>query len=298
VSDAGTGVTTIYDGTGAPFPVAGNHTVIDIAATPGQKGPSTPTGQVFNSTADGFQITAGGVTAKSAFIFVTTQGTISGWAPTVAGADSSVIAVDNSANNAAYTGVALSNTGTDDLLYAANFRNGSVDVFDQNWNMVNSFTDRDLPPGYAPFNVAVIDGNLYVSFAKRNPTGPGDDPGLGHGFVDKFDLQGNLLDRVASRGTLDSPWGMAIAPDSFGKLAGDLLVGNFGDGTINVFDQKTDRFLGKLRGEDGRPLQNDKLWTITPGNGGNGGSANRLYFTAGIGDEQHGLFGSIAPTTS
>jgi uncharacterized protein (TIGR03118 family) len=117
VSDAGTGVTTIYDGTGAPFPVAGNHTVIDIAATPGQKGPSTPTGQVFNSTADGFQITAGGVTAKSAFIFVTTQGTISGWAPTVAGADSSVIAVDNSANNAAYTGVALSNTGTDDLLY-------------------------------------------------------------------------------------------------------------------------------------------------------------------------------------
>jgi uncharacterized protein (TIGR03118 family) len=147
--------------------------------------------------------------------------------------------------------------------------------------MVNSFTDRDLPPGYAPFNVAVIDGNLYVSFAKRNPTGPGDDPGLGHGFVDKFDLQGNLLDRVASRGTLDSPWGMAIAPDSFGKLAGDLLVGNFGDGTINVFDQKTDRFLGKLRGEDGRPLQNDKLWTITPGNYIGSSSMASSYGAAG-----------------
>src|SRR3954471_7419302 len=130
VSDAGTGVTTIYDGTGAPVAAAG-HTVVDIASDP--SGHSTPTGQVFNATTNGFQIAADGVPAKSAFIFVTTQGTISGWAPTVAGGATSVIAIDNSANGAAYTGVTMSSTGQDYMLYAADFRQGPVDVFDQNW---------------------------------------------------------------------------------------------------------------------------------------------------------------------
>jgi uncharacterized protein (TIGR03118 family) len=297
VSDAGAGVTTIYKGDGTAFPVA-DHTVIDIAGVPGQAGNGTPTGQVFNTTT-GFQISADGVTAKSSFIFVTTQGTISGWAPTVAGGNSSVIVVDKSSDSA-YTGIALSDTGQADLLYAANFRSGNVDVFDQNWKQVDSFTDHNLPLDYAPFNVQVLDGSLFVAYAKRNPSGPGDDPGRGHGFVDKFDLQGHLLDRVASRGPLDSPWGMAIAPPSFGELAGDLLVGNFGDGTINIFDPNTDHFLGKLLGSDGKPLQNDKLWSITPGNGASptGGDANKLYFTAGVGNEQHGLFGSIAPSAA
>jgi uncharacterized protein (TIGR03118 family) len=292
VSDAGAGVTTIYNSTGTPVAAAG-HTVIDIAA--GSADHSTPTGQAFNSTASGFQITADGVTAKSAFIFVTAQGTISGWASTVAGGETSVIAVDKSADGAAYTGVTLSNTGENDLLYAANFRNGTVDVFDQSWKQVDCITNPCLPEGYAPFNVKVLDGALYVTYAQRNPSGPGDVPGKGHGFVDKFDLQGHLIERVASRGALDSPWGLAIAPSSFGKFAGDLLVGNFGDGTINVYDFESDHFLGKLRDSDGNPIQNDKLWEITTGNGGTAGATDTLYFTAGIGDEKHGLFGSISP---
>jgi uncharacterized protein (TIGR03118 family) len=184
VSDAGTGVTTIYDGEGSPVAAAG-HTVIDIAKD--SSGHSTPTGQTFNSTTNGFQISADGVTAKSAFIFVTTQGTISGWAPTVGGGATSVIAVDKSSDGAAYTGVTLSGTGENDRLYAANFRNGTVDVFDQSWKQIGSISDSHLPDGYAPFNVKVLDGSLYVTYAQKNPSGPGDVPGKGHGFAGPFD---------------------------------------------------------------------------------------------------------------
>ncbi|HEY8290787.1 MAG TPA: TIGR03118 family protein [Acetobacteraceae bacterium] len=296
VSDNGTGVATIYNGTGANVIVAG-HMAITIAPPDGQPGPSAPTGQVFSNTT-GFDVSQGGVTAPSVFIFDTEDGTISGWNPTV-NSGSSVLAVDNSdgGDGAVYKGLTMVQTGGGPLLYAANFRAGTVDVFDQTFTEVNRFTDPFVPDGYAPFNVHNLDGRLFVTFALQDDAKHDDVAGAHHGFVDEFSTDGKLLDRISSGGPLNSPWGMAIAPASFGRLAGDLLVGNFGDGTINAFDLSTDTFAGKLRGADGKPISIQDLWTITPGNGGSAGDPSKLYFTAGLQDEQHGLFGSLSPTT-
>jgi uncharacterized protein (TIGR03118 family) len=295
VSDNGTGLTTIHDGSGNIVPVAG-HDAITIAAPAGVD-TATPTGQVFNIAGSGFDVTANGVTAPSVFLFATEDGTISGWAPTV-DSSSSVIAVDNSngGNGAVYKGLAIGTTDQGTFLYAANFSNGTVDVFDSNFKQVNSFTDPNLPSGYAPFNVQVLDNKLYVSFALQNAAKHDDVAGPGHGFVDTFDLNGHMLDRVASRGVLNSPWGLDIAPQGFGQFSDDLLVGNFGDGTIDAFDPKTDRFLGQLLGSDGNPLQIQDLWALTNGTGSQGTNASAVYFTAGGQDEQHGIFGSLAAT--
>jgi uncharacterized protein (TIGR03118 family) len=294
VSDNGTGVTTIYTGAGTPVTVAG-HEAITIATPPGQTSPATPTGDVFNIAGTGFNVSSGGVTGSSVFMFATEDGTISGWNPNV-NSGSSILAVDNSqgGTGAVYKGLAIGQTEDGTFLYAANFRNGTVDVFDQNFNQVNSFTDRHLPAGYAPFNVQVLDDHLFVTFALQDDAKHDDVAGPGHGFVDEFDLQGHLLDRVASRGPLDSPWGLAIAPSGFGEFANDLLVGNFGDGTINVFDPKNDRFLGKLLGSDGAPITIGDLWALIPGTGNAGTDPNKIYFTAGVQNEAHGLFGSLA----
>jgi uncharacterized protein (TIGR03118 family) len=181
-------------------------------------------------------------------------------------------------------------------LYAANFSHGTVDMFDKHFNQIGSFTDPSLPDGYAPFNVQVLDGTLFVTFAKQDDMKHDDVAGVGNGFVDAFDLNGNMLGRVGSGGMLDSPWGLAIAPSSFGSIAGDLLVGNFGDGHINVFDQNTDNFLGQLEGAQGKPITIDGLWSLTPGNGGSAGNPNTIYFTAGPNSEQDGLFGSLSPS--
>ena len=299
ISDAGSGVTTIYNAAGVAVAVGGQttpvvipgHTAVTIAAAPGQIGPSHPTGQVFNTGAPGFTITEGGKIASSAFIFATTNGTISGWAPSVDRA-SSVLAVDHSAAGAEYTGLTMLNGPTGTLLYAADFHGGKIEVFNSAFTRVNSFTDTSLPHGYAPFNVQALGGNVFVTFALQDPAGKFDVPGAHHGFVDEFDAQGHLIQRIASRGPLDSPWGLAIAPASFGKLAGDLLVGNFGDGTIDAFNLTTDKFDGKLLGCNDKPLVIEDLWGLIPGNGGD---ANTIYFTAGGPNAVHGLFGSLAP---
>jgi uncharacterized protein (TIGR03118 family) len=294
VSDNGTGVTTIYNGAGQPITVTGGHSVITIAAPPGEEGPSAPTGQVFNVAGSGFNITSNGVTGSSVFIFATEDGTISGWNPNV-DAGSSVLAVDNSNGGAGavYKGLAIAQTDDGTRLFAANFRNGTVDVFDQNFTQVDSFTDRHLPAGYAPFNVQVLDNHLFVTFALQDADKHDDVAGKGHGFVDEFDLDGHLLHRVASRGPLDSPWGLAIAPSDFGKFSNDLLVGNFGDGTINVFDPKSDHFLGKLLDANGKPIAIGDLWALIPGNG-SASDPSKIYFTAGVQNEAHGLFGTLA----
>jgi uncharacterized protein (TIGR03118 family) len=298
ISTNGSGVVSIYNGSGQPVPVAG-HAAITVAAPAGQATPSAPTGTVFNLSNAGFEISSHGTTAPSVFLFATEDGTISGWNPTVDSA-STVIAVDNSngGNGAVYKGLAIGTTNQGTFLYAANFRNGTVDVFDSKFKQVNSFTDPNLPKGYAPFNVQVLDNKLFVTYALQDSQKHDDVAGPGHGFVDEFSLNGDLMARVATRGVLNSPWGLDIAPKQFGPFAGDLLVGNFGDGSINAYDLKTDQYVGQLLGGDGNPLQIQDLWSLTNGNGGSAGDPNKVYFTAGLQDEQHGLFGSLSLATS
>ncbi len=279
---------------------------VTIAVPPGQKpGTAAPTGQAFNSFAahGAFTLSDG---SPALFLFATEDGTISGW--NKAAGTQSVIAVDESHNpadgseaqgtGAVYKGLAIANSKDGPTLYAANFRHGTVDVYDKNFNLIKQFTDPNLPKGYAPFNVQVLDGKLFVTFALQDTAKHDDVAGAHHGFVDEYDLQGHLLQRVASGGPLNSPWGLAIAPQSFGALAGDLLVGNFGSGTINAFNLKTDHFDGALRGADGKPIAIGDLWSILPGGGGIGGDPKALFFTAGVQNEAHGLFGSITANTA
>lgn len=260
---------------------------------------SAPTGQVFNSFPNAFMLSDG---QPATFLFATEDGTIAGW--NQAAGNTALFPVDNSTNTgegdstlnvgAVYKGLAVGMSDSGPTLYAANFSHGTVDMFDQSFNQIGNLTDPDAPSGFAPFNVQVLDGKLYVTFAQQDDMKHDDVAGAGNGFVDAFDLNGNMLGRVGSGGTLNSPWGLAIAPSSFGNFAGDLLVGNFGDGTINAFNQNTGQFLGQLTGSDGNPVTIDGLWSLTPGNGGSGGNPNNIYFTAGPAGETEGLFGSLS----
>ena len=188
------------------------------------------------------------------------------------------------------------------FLYATDFHNGAVDIFDSSFHAVTipgAFTDPSLPPGFAPFGIQNIGGTIYVTYALQDDDAEDDVAGGGHGFVDAFDLDGNLLRRVASRGRLNSPWGLAIAPANFGEFSTDLLVGSFGDGHIDAFDleksQGNGEFQqnGQLHGAGGQPLAIDGLWAIAFGNGAAAGPDTTLFFTAGPQEESHGLFGKI-----
>jgi uncharacterized protein (TIGR03118 family) len=292
ISDNGTGLTTVYDGAGNLRVIAG-HSSITIATPPDQTTPATPTGDVFNIAGTGFDITSDGVTASSRFIFATEDGTISGWNPSVNSGSTTVLAVDNSHTGAVYKGLAIGTDADGTFLYATNFSNGTVDVFDSHFQQVNSFTDPKVQKGFAPFGVQVLEDHVFVTFAKQDAEKHDDVAGPGNGYVDEFSMDGQLLNRVATRGHLDSPWGLAIAPSGFGEFANDLLVGNFGDGTIDVFNPHTDQYLGKLDGTDGKPIQIDGLWALMAGNSGTNTDPHSIYFSAGLDGEQHGLFGSL-----
>jgi len=286
VSNNGTGTSTLYNSLGQPFPVA-SPLVVTIPPSPG----ATPTGQVFNG-GSGFALAPG---QPARFIFATEAGTIAGWNPGT-NPTNALIEVDNSASGAVYKGLAIGNNGSGDFLYAANFGNGKIDVFGSSFGaatLAGSFTDPNLPAGYAPFNIQNLNGTLYVTYALVGQGGD-DVPGAGNGIVDAFDTNGNLLKRVVTGGSLNSPWGLALAPAGFGEFGGALLVGNFGDGLINAFNPTTGALLGALRDATNNPIANDGLWGLRFGNGGNGGNVNTLYFTAGLNNEQNGLFGSIA----
>jgi uncharacterized protein (TIGR03118 family) len=251
-------------------------------------GSGTPTGQVFNS---------GGASAFNgdAFLFVSEDGTISGWRGSL-GTNTEILQTGDNAN--VYKGTTEITTGGHSYLLSANFRAGSIDVMKGDTSapsLTGNFTDPNLPANFAPFNIQVLGNRIYVTYALQDAAKHDDSPGAGHGVVSAFDLQGNFLGRVATMGTLNSPWGLAIAPASFKSLAGDLLVGNFGDGTINIFksDPASPGFLGQLAGIDGKPIQIDGLWGLMPGNDGNGGSSDKIYFSAGPNSEANGLFGVI-----
>jgi uncharacterized protein (TIGR03118 family) len=304
VNNNHTGTATVYNIDPQTNATTALPLVVTIAPPKEMSGVTTasPTGIVFNTDPNGFMLNG----MPATFIMDTEDGTISAWN----GGTSTTLKVDNSADpahgdpnvppdegiGAVYKGLAMGTqkNGTT-LLYATNFRHGTVDVFNDQWQQVNSLTDGSLPAGYAPFNAQVLDGHLFVSYAKQDEFKHDDVAGHGHGFVDEFSLAGKLIGRVASNGPLDSPWGMTIAPHDFGKFSGDLLVGNFGDGTISAFNLKNDKFVGKLDGIDGKPITIGDLWALTPGNGGMAGSSGEVFFTSGVQDESAGILGAIAP---
>ena len=279
VSDNGTGHVTLYS------VVGGVPTKLGLTVT--IPGDGSVTGQLFNPGA------GGGAFNGDNFLFVSEDGTVSGWRGTLGtSAETLVPASDN-----VYKGVTYGAPGGLPYVYAANFHTGNIDVFKGNPgnpNLTGNFTDPGLPAGYAPFNIANLNGTLYVAYAQQGP-GKDETDGAGLGFVDQFDLQGNFLGRIASQGPLDAPWGLAIAPSGFGTFGGDLLVGSFGDGSINAYSL-SGLFEGTLDGTTGSALNLDGLWALKFGNGGNGGDPNVLYFSAGPDDESHGLFGAITLT--
>jgi uncharacterized protein (TIGR03118 family) len=295
VSDNGAGVSTLYNGLGQGFPV-GMPLVVTIPAPAGSPAGTTsaPTGVIFNGSG-GFNVSENGTSFSSLFIFDTEDGTISGWNLNFADRTHAVLAVDRSkvGKGAVYKGLATGSNASGTFIFATNFRFGTIEMFDSNFNLVRSFTDHGLPQSYAPFGIQNIGGNLYVTFAKQDPAKHDDVAGAGHGFVDVFDTNGNLIHRLIARGSLNSPWGLALAPADFGQFSNDLLVGNFGDGHINVFDPNTGAALGSLENSGGVPIQIDGLWSLQFGGGPNAGASNELFFTAGIDGEAHGLFGDI-----
>ncbi|HUK92310.1 MAG TPA: TIGR03118 family protein, partial [Blastocatellia bacterium] len=257
ISDNTTGLSTLYNGQGQPFPV-GSPLVVTIPHSAASTGSGTPDGIVFNGTSN-FVVHGGGGSGPAVFLFATEDGTISGWNPT-ANPTNAIIAVDNSSSGAVYKGLAMMTVGSGAFLFATDFHNNAIRMFDGKFNLVSSFTDPSLPPGFAPFGIANIDNNLYVTFALQQPPDNHDDQaGPGNGFVDVFSMGGSLIKRFASNGTLNSPWGIVQAVD-FGEFSNSLLVGNFGDGTINAFDISTGDFLGQLTDTRGIPIFIDGLW--------------------------------------
>jgi uncharacterized protein (TIGR03118 family) len=290
ISDNGTGRSTLYS--------VGTATIPAVFVVPGAGGgQSAPTGMVFNGGAS-FVVTNSTGTSPARFIFASEDGTISGFrgAPIV-------IAVDSSASGAVYKGLAIASTATGDMLYATNFHAGTVEVFDGHFTAVQlagAFTDPTLPAGYAPFGIQNIGGIIYVTYALQDADAHDDVAGEGHGFVNAFDTNGNLIRRVASRDNLNSPWGLALAPADFGAFSNDLLVGNFGDGRVHAFDPATldgngeFQHRGTLLSAAGGPLAIDGLWALSFGKGpAANGPTNTLFFTAGPDGEQHGLFGTL-----
>ncbi|MBV9610240.1 MAG: TIGR03118 family protein [Acidobacteria bacterium] len=290
ISDNNSGFSSVYDAQGNfQFSVV-------VAAPPGANSPSTPTGMVANSNSGEFMVTTNGSTHASLFIFDTEDGTISGWN----GAGNSTLAVDNSTKGAVYKGLALGTNSSGDFLFATNFNSGRVEVYDSQFRgatLTGNFTDPNLPAGMAPFGIQNIGNNqLVVTYAMQDA--PKHDPvKTGGGVVDLFDTSGNFVRRIATGGQLEAPWGVAIAPANFGSFGGQLLVGNFGNGWINVFDLASGNFVDTLKNSGGNVIVIDGLWALVFRSDGVGGP-DTLYFTAGTNSEADGTFGTLTATAA
>ena len=287
VNANGTGLAIVYDGTGAPAPSA-NPIVVTVPPA----GSTSPSGIIFNGSLD-FPIIGA---QQSLFLFVAEDGVVSGWNPQFNAANAAVkVAAD-----AVFKGAAVAQMAGRNVLYVANFAAGTVDMFDAGFNAVyrplGAFQDSQIPVGYAPFNVQNIGGNLWVTFARQNDEHHDDVAGPGNGYIDEFAPDGTLMARLQHGNWMNSPWAVAQAPSNFGALSGMLLVGNFGSGQIAAFDPATFSFKGMMNGADGNPITIEGLWGLKFGNGASAGPANTLYFTAGTGGEEHGLFGTLTPT--
>jgi uncharacterized protein (TIGR03118 family) len=288
VANNGSSTSTLYDGNGVP------QTLV-VAIPPGSAGPSSPTGIVFNSGTT-FQVTQNGVSGGSAFIFASENGTLSGWSPAV-NRTNAILAVDTGASGAVYKGLAIASYVGVTYLYAADFRNGRVDVYDSSWNKVTlpggTFSDPSLPTGYAPFGIQAIGGRIYVAYAQRAAGSTEETKGANLGIVDVFDASGAFMKRLVTGNGLNAPWGLAMAPANFGGASNLLLVANFGDGKINAYNADTGAFAGVLSKADRTPIVIDGLWGIAFGNGVNNQPTNTLFYTAGPDDEAHGAYGRI-----
>ena len=293
VSDNGTDVTTLYEG-GIH---GGTQTVDSLVVTiPG----GAPTGQAFNSTSEFVVHGSDGSSGAAVFLFVGESGHLSGWNPNVpAGSPPSTVAENAVVTpGAVYKGLAIGSVNKGPRLYAADFSAGTVDVYDGSFRRVitpGNFEDGQLPAGYGPFNVAVLGGKVYVAYAKQDSEKVDEVAGPGLGRVDVFTLNGKLLARMPDSSALNAPWGLTIAPTGFGTFSGDLLVGNFGNGRIDVYNPSDLTMLGMIRDAQHMPIKIDGLWALLPGNGREAGT-DEVIFTAGPGDEAHGLLGTLSVT--
>jgi uncharacterized protein (TIGR03118 family) len=280
----GTNTSTLYSGAGAKV-------ALTVAVAGG------PTGTVFNGSATDFPISQNGKSGPARFLFATEAGTVVGWSPTV-NAAAAVTGADRSSVGAVYKGLATAS----DRLYATDFHNARVDVFDASFNLMalpGAFQDPKVPKGFAPFGIQALGGNIFVTYAKQDSAAKDDVAVPGQGYVDEFTPDGQLVRQVVNsqkkNAPLNAAWGLALAPTGFGNFAGDLLVGNFGNGRISAYAQNGSKWVykGQLRQADGTPIAIAGLWAIAFGNGSAAGPTTSLYFLSGPGDEKHGLFGSI-----
>ncbi|MDQ6645863.1 MAG: TIGR03118 family protein [Pseudomonadota bacterium] len=290
VSNNGTGTSTLYDGTGNVLSL-----VVQIPSPTKDNG-GNPTGMVYNGSSD-FVISKGAVSAPSRFVFATEDGVIAAWAPSV---DLTHAVRVVPVSSAIFKGLAISAGGSGGQLYATDFFNAKVRVYDSHFMPVTlpagAFQDADIPHGFAPFGIQNIGGDIYVTYAKQAAGRHDDVHGPGLGYVDAYTPNGRLIRRVATRGALNAPWGMAVAPAGFGRFGSSLLIGNFGDGRINAYDPIFNFPLGSLRNARLQPIHIPGLWGLAFGNGYASQSVDTLYFTAGPGEEAHGLYGRIEPT--